>query len=342
MKLFFYPLLFVLLSTAPVFGVAITSPSSGEHVNSPFTLTASSATCSSKPVTSIGYSLDSGGTTVLRGHAYLDTKVSASVGTHTVHVKVWNSSGSVCVTDVKITVSSTSDDVATSSTSSVVPKSAVSVSNLESMGSWKASHDTGASGSASGKMSLVGSPSHSGSSRKFVTTYSHYGAERYSVTFGDNRSAQNFMWDGWVYLTSSASHINNLEMDLNQTMPNGQTVIFGMQCNSSANRWDYTENLGTASHPKGHWAHSGATCNFHKWSTSKWHHVQLEYSRTNTGHVTYKYVWLDGTRSTINKTAFCARSLGWGSSLSINFQMDGNSGSGTATMYLDSLTLYRW
>ena len=340
MKLLFYPLLFVLLSTVPVFGIAITSPSNGEHVTSPFTLTASSATCSSKPVTNIGYSLDSAGTTVFRGKAYLDTKVSASVGTHTVHVKVWNGRGSTCVTDVKIDVSSASDNVAANS--SVVPKGAVSVGNLESMGNWNASHDSATNGRASGKMSMVGSPSHSGTSRKFVTTYSHYGAERYSVTFGDNRTAQNFMWDAWVYLASSANNINNLEMDLNQTMPNGQTVIFGMQCNSSAGKWDYTENLGSARNPKGHWAHSGANCNFHNWSKSKWHHVQMEYSRTNTGKVTYKYVWLDGARSTINKTTFAARSLGWGSSLSINFQMDGSSGKGTATMYLDSLTLYRW
>jgi hypothetical protein len=262
------------------------------------------------------------------------------VGSHTVHVKAWNGDGSVCVTDVTIDVSSATDDAAADS--SVVPKSAVSVSNLETLGSWKASHDTGASGSASGKMSMVGSPSHSGSSRKFVTTYKKYGAERYSVTFGDNRSSTNFMWDGWVYLTSSANNINNLEMDLNQTMPNGQTVIFGVQCNSSAGKWDYTENLGSAKSPKGQWAHSGAACNFHNWSKSKWHHVQLEYSRTSTGHVTYEYVWLDGVRSTINKTVFAARALGWGSSLSMNFQVDGDSGSGTTTVYLDSLTLYRW
>ncbi|MES2219409.1 MAG: hypothetical protein V4587_00395 [Acidobacteriota bacterium] len=339
MKFLFYPIFFVLISTAPLFAVSITSPSSGEHVSSPFTLIASSATCSSKSVTSIGYSLDSGGTTVFAGHAYLDTKVSASVGTHTVHVKAWNSSGSVCVTDVTIDVYTATDNVAAST--SVVPSSAVSVSNLESM-SWKASHDGATSGTASGKMSLVGSPSHSGVSRKFVTTYTHYGAERYSVIFGDNRTAKNFMWDGWVYLTSSSSHINNLEMDLNQTMTNGNTVIFGIQCNSPAGRWDYTENLGTARYPKGHWAHSAAACNFHHWGTYKWHHVQMEYSRTDTGMVTYKYVWLDGKRSTIGKTVFAARSLGWGSSLSINFQMDGNSGSGTATMYLDSLKLYRW
>jgi hypothetical protein len=339
MKLLFYPLLFVLVSTAPVFGVSITSPSSGEHVSSPFTLTASSTTCSSKSVTTIGYSVDSGGTTLFKGKSYLDTKVSASVGTHTVHVKVWNSSGSVCVTDVKINVSSATDNPAAST--SVVPAAAVSVGNLESMGNWTASHDKGASGSASGKFSLVGSPSHSGVSREFVTTYKGYGAERYTVTFADDRTSTNFMWDGWVYLTSSSSHIANLEMDLNQTMPNGQTVIFGVQCDSPSGTWDYTENLGSAAHPSGHWAHSKAPCNLHNWGVGKWHHVQMEYSRTSTGRVTYQYVWLDGARSTLNVTAFAARSLGWGSSLSINFQVDGDGKSGTTTVYLDSLTLYR-
>jgi len=318
----------------------ISSPSSGEYVSSPFTLSASSATCSSQAVSSMGYSLDSGGTTMFSGKTVIDTSVSASVGSHTVHVKAWNVKGSICVADVNVHVTSATDNVATNT--SVVPTSTVSVSNLEAMSNWKASHDKATSGSASGQMSLVGSPAHSGVSRKYVTSYTHYGAERYSVTFGDNRTAKNFMWDGWVYLTSSSSQINNLEMDLNQTMPNGNTVIFGIQCDSPSGTWDYTENLGSAKYPKGHWAHSGAACNFHQWGTGKWHHVQMEYSRTDTGMVTYKYVWLDGKRSTLNKTVFAARSLGWGSSLSINFQMDGNSGSGTATMYLGSLTLYRW
>ncbi len=320
--------------------VDISSPYSGEYVSSPFTLSASAATCSSVPVSSMGYSLDSGDTDMFSGKTSIDASVSASVGSHTVHVKAWNEKGAVCVADVSIDVSSATDNPAADS--SVVPSSAVSVSNLESMSNWTASHDSGTSGSASGKISLVGSPAHSGVSRKFVTTYKGYGGERYTVTFGDNRTSTNFMWDGWIYLTSSESNIDNLEMDLNQTMPNGQTVIFGVQCDSPSGTWDYTENLGSAAKPSGHWAHSSAACNLHKWSVGKWHHVQIEYSRTSTGRVTYHYVWLDGVRSTLNKTVFAARSLGWGSSLSINFQIDGNGKSGSDTVYLDSLTLYRW
>jgi len=288
----------------------------------------------------MGYSIDNGDTTQLHGDTSINAKVSASAGTHTVHVKAWSSTGAVCTAQVSIKVTTVTDDAVANT--SIVPANAVSVSNLDSMGGWKATHDTGANGSASGSMAMVSSPSHSGSARRFISTYKNYGAMRYSIAFGDNRTSTNFMWDGWVYLTSSYTDIANLEMDLNQTMPNGQTVIFGIQCNSSAGKWDYTQNLGTAAHPKGSWTHSSAPCNLKNWGTSKWHHVQMQYSRTSTGHVTYKYVWLDGTKYTLNKTVFAARSMGWGSSFVINFQVDGKGSSGKSTIYLDNLTLYRW
>lgn len=320
--------------------VSISSPSSGQNVSSPFSLSAHASSCSSHSVSSIGYSIDSGDTTVVHGSTSIDSEVSASAGTHIVHVKAWSNTGAVCTAQVSIKVTTVTDDV--SANTSVVPSSAVKVSNLDSMSGWKATHDTGANGSASGSMSMVSSPSHSGSARKFTSTYKDYGAMRYSITFGDNRTSTNFMYDAWVYLTSSLTDIANLEMDLNQTMPNGQTVIFGIQCNSVAGKWDYTQNLGTASHPKGNWTHSSAPCSLHNWGANKWHHVQMEYSRTDTGHITYKYVWLDGTKYTLNHTVFGARSMGWGSSLVINFQVDGRGSSGSSTVYLDNLTLYRW
>lgn len=50
------------------------------------------------------------------------------------------------------------------------------------------------------------------------------------MTFGDDSESTQFMYDGWVYLASSAVDVANLEMYLNRTMHNGQTVIFGFQC----------------------------------------------------------------------------------------------------------------
>ena len=33
-------------------------------------------------------------------------------------------------------------------------------------------------------------------------------------------------------------------MDLNQTMANGQTALFGFQCDGYTSTWDYTEERG--------------------------------------------------------------------------------------------------
>jgi hypothetical protein len=321
--------------------LSISSPSTGESVSSPFSLSAYATSCKSRSVRSIGYSLDnSSNTTILRGSSSIDAKVSASAGTHTVHVKVWNDKGAVCTDAVALTVSEVTDDPAADS--SLVPSGAISVSNVEALKSWMASHDRGTNGNSSGNTNMVSSPSQNGSSRGFVTNFSANGGERYSVSFGDDTTSRNFFYDAWVYFTTSSSNIANLEMDVNQTMPNGQTVIFGVQCDGYTGTWDYTENLGTPQKPKGHWANSKAACNPRNWSTNTWHHVQMSYSRNDSGMVTYKSVYLDGVKSTLNVTVLAARALGWGTALSTNFQVDGHGSSGSSTVYLEKLTIYRW
>jgi hypothetical protein len=72
-----------------------------------------------------------------------------------------------------------------------------------------------------------------------------------------------------------------------------------------------------------------------------WHHVQISYSRNDAGMVTYKSVWLDGKEQVINATVLGARAMGWGPVLLANFQVDGR-GTGTGTIYLNDLTVYRW
>jgi hypothetical protein len=286
----------------------------------------------------MGYSLDNGDTTMVKNTSF-DEQVSASAGTHTVHVKAWGDSGAVCVTDVAIDVTSVTDNA--SSDTAVVPSNAVSVSSLQKLGGWGEAHDSGTNGHSTGSMSLVGSPVHSGSSREFVGKYTGAAGERYWISFGDNASSTNFFYDGWIYFTSSASHIANLELDLNQTMPNGDTVFMGIQCDGYTGTWDYTENLGTAAHPKGHWAHSKSACNPRSWSRDTWHHIQASYSRTSTGKITYKTIYLDGVAHTLNATVFGARAAGWGDVLMTQFQID-SVNSSTITAYLDDLTIYRW
>jgi hypothetical protein len=88
--------------------------------------------------------------------------------------------------------------------------------------------------------------------------------------------------------------------------------------------------------------HTTAKCNPRQWATNAWHHIQIEYSRDERGNVTYKAVWFDGVMQAVNATVPSAFALGWGSTLLTNFQIDGLGASGTATVYLDKLSIYRW
>ncbi len=330
------------LFAVPAFaGVTVHSPQKSETVNSPFVLDADATTCSNQAVRTMGYSIDnSSDTTLFKGSTTIDTNVSAKLGSHTLRVKAWGKQGAVCVSDVAIEVTSATDDPV--SDPSIVPSDAVSVSSIQTLTNWRATHDSATSGTSSGTMTLVGSPAHIGIPREFVSTFTSNGGLRYSVIFGDDMESTNFLYDAWVYFTDSAPAIANLEMDMNQTLSNGQTVIYGVQCDGYSGTWDYTENLGTPQKPIGHWAHAAAKCNPRSWARNTWHHVEMLYSRSSTGVVTYKTVYFDGVASAINATVPSAHAMGWGPVLLTNFQVDGLGASGSTTVYLDDLTIYRW
>ena len=331
-----YAVLFLLTAAGPVFAtVTVGSPANGADVPSPFTLSANASICSSQPVAAMGYSFDNSTDTTIVDSTSIDAQISSVTGSHTLHVKAWGSQGSSCVTDVAITV--------TLAAKVLVPSSASSISSIESLSDWIAASDsTSSTGKSSGTMSIVTSPSQNGHAREFLTKFSNAGSERYSVVFGDDETATNFFYDGWVYLNSSSGQIGNLELDMNQTMQNGETVIFGFQCDGYTSTWDYTKNAGSPKAPNDQWVHSGAYCNPRSWSRNVWHHVQIYYSRDNSGNVTYHSVWLDGTEQNINGTVNSAFALGWGPALLTNFQVDGVGASGSPVAYLDNLTVSRW
>jgi hypothetical protein len=320
--------------------VTVTNPANGAEVASPFSLSANANTCSSQSIAAMGYSLDNSADTTVVYSPSVSAQVQAASGAHTLHVKAWGNQGAVCVTDVALSVQA----VTTAVTSApAIASNAVSVSGIQTLGNWQAIADSGASGSASGVTTLGNSPSMSGNARKFATVYSNYGDERYSASFGDDTTSTNFLYDGWVYVAGSSSGVANVEMDMNQVMANRQTVIFGFQCDGWAGTWDYTANNGSPQSPVDVWLHSTASCNPREWSANTWHHVQVSYSRDSAGNVTYKSVWFDSVESVINATVPSAFALGWAPTLLTNFQVDGASAaSGSSTVYLDQLTIYRW
>jgi hypothetical protein len=323
------------LCAMPAFAnVNVISPASGSRVASPFGISASATPCSSQQVVAMGWSLDNSSSTAIVGGAVLNAQVGAGNGTHVVHFKSWGAQGAVCVTDVPVNV--------VPPAIAAVPLLSLLVGRIQTLTNWQGVSDSASGGGqAWGTTQIVGAPAASGAGRQFVSHYSNYSGERYYVSFGADTAADNFLYDAWVYLAGS-DQIGNIEMDMNQVMSNGQTVIYGVQCDGFSNTWDYTVNAGTPSKPSDQWRHSYAKCNPRNWSPYTWHHVQMLYSRDNSGNVTYKTIWFDNVENPIWITVPSSFALGWGPVLLTNFQLDGLSGSGSSTVYVDNLAVYRW
>ena len=224
---------------------------------------------------------------------------------------------------------------------SLIPASATISSNLEAHSNWQWNHDPGTPGSSSGTSSYgVSSPSINGASRIFALNYSAHGGEIYHLSFGLDPNATHFVYESYIYI-ADPTQIQNIEMDMNHVMANGQTVILGTQCANGSKSWEFTKvaNGGT------HWYASNIPCDPRSWTANSWHHVQIASHHDSKGTATYDWVSVDGTVTNFqNATGPSALSLGWQlGDLLINFQLDGyNKTSGAITVYTNKMAMYRW
>jgi hypothetical protein len=222
-----------------------------------------------------------------------------------------------------------------------IPSYANSSGDLSGASNWTWSHDSGTPGEAVGSSEYpVASPSLDQQSREFYMSYANKGGERFSLTFGQDPTATHFVYDTYVYLVDPAQ-LSNLEMDVNQVMSDGKTVIYAFQCSSYSGTWEFS----TIAKNRPHWHSSGLPCSPETWAANSWHHVQIASHRSSTGVVTYDWVNLDGTYNALNNaTGNGAIDLHWAPGiLNLNFQLDGaGEYSSSVQIYADELTIYYW
>ena len=343
---------FVLPSSASAANITVASPVSGTTVSSPVWVRAHNVGCNGLTPSAFGYSVDNS-STLVKGVTVndIDTKAALSAGSHTIHYKAWTSGGVCPVISTTFKVAgggstssgSTSGGGTSSSSGSAVyslPSYAVPSANLDGIGGWSAEHDSGTPGSSKGSMAYPAKTPSYDDAREFYMTYSHYGGERWHVSFGNNPTSMNFVLDTYVYVVNP-SQMANLELDLNQVMSNGETVIYGTQCSRYSKTWEYAYQSGG----KPHWKSSGIGCNPLTWAAKTWHHIQVGYHRNSSGVVTHDWVNFDGAHHVFSgTTSSSALKLGWAKgTLLVNYQVDGqNSGSGSVTSYIHKMTFYHW
>lgn len=339
----------MLCQQASASNITAANPVSGTTVSSPVWVRAHNVGCNGLAPTAFGYSIDNSSTLVRGATAYdIDTRAAISVGTHTIHYKAYTASGTCAVVSTTFKVAggstsggSTSDSSTPSSTGSAsyaLPSYAVTSGDIDGIRGWSGEHDAGTPGSARGSMEYPARAPSYGDARKLYMTYSHHGGERWHVSFAKNATSTHFVLDTYVYIVNP-SQVANLEIDLNQVLSNGATVIFGTQCSKYSGTWEFTET------PLPHWKSSHIPCNPMHWTANTWHHIQVGYHRNSTGVVTHDWVNFDSTHTVFkNATSNSARWMGWSrGTLLVNVQVDGASkGSGSVTLYIHKMTFYHW
>src|ERR1700733_1588681 len=224
--------------------------------------------------------------------------------------------------------------------SSRIPSNAISSGVLDGSPNWEWQHDPGTPGNSQGSSVYPATGlSSDNAAREYYMTYSGRSGELFHLSFGKDLNATHFVYDAYVYV-NDPSQLANLEMDMNDVMPDGRTVILGTQCSSYSKSWENTYYSAGF-----HWHPSNIPCNPETWSAKTWHHIQIATQRDGNGVATYDWVNVDGVYSDFqNATVNSAESLGWAlGDLLINFQIDGSSaGSGSNTLYTDKLQVWRW
>lgn len=324
--------------------ITVASPVNGTSVTSPIWVRAHNVGCDGLAPTAFGYSVDNSGTLV-RGVTSYDidaTNVGIASGTHTIHFKAWTSKGICPVVNTTFTVkggsgSAASGDASASATVTSIPANAINSGNLDGK-AWISQHDTGTPGSSKGSTVFPANTPSYDSAREFYMTFSGSGGERWHISFANDASPTHFVYDTYIYVTDP-SKLGNVELDMNQVMSNGKTVIYGTQCSTYTKTWEYTYQSGD----NFHWKSSNIGCNPKSWAANSWHHIQIASHRDSSGNVTYDWVNFDGGHYVFkNATVNSAKSLGWAKgTLLINYQLDG-AGSGSITSYIHNMTIYRW
>jgi hypothetical protein len=171
--------------------------------------------------------------------------------------------------------------------------------------------------------------------------YTGAGGVRWAISFAKDAAATNFVYDTDV-LSPDWTHVAALELDTNQVKANGKTDILGTQCSSYSKTWEVTLINPSTGH--WHWVPTNVACNPLKWAPGVTHHIRIFGTIDASDISTYTGVELDGVYSAFSgATGSTAEALGWGvGTVLTNLQIDGLGQSGSATVYADKLTIYRW
>jgi hypothetical protein len=356
--------------------VAVTAPTEGDTLYSPFTLTAAAPTCNGQTTSSMAYSTDNNGDSSPFNGGSINTAASTSglaTGWHTLRVKAWGSGGNYCETDVQFNVPP-SNGITPPSTAVDLPQLEQNppyTGNYSNCGGatdpiyneWQTQPDC----NTPGQLNNVGTttigyapavPTYAGNfspaeweSREFsLTPAAAGGGVRWVDPAGKDDSATHFIYDIWVYFPTQTDldNLQELEMDVNHivNVPSNLFYELSVQCSTSAGFWQYSNYVNG----QDKWENTDQPCTINSLLTpGEWYHIQIESEHGTNGatNMQYDYVAVNGNviPLTCGGNAYTGTAQpvsNWESTIGPNFQMDGVSDGGVVNVYTDAFNIFYW
>ncbi len=332
-------LLTVLPAQGIASGVTVGSPANGTHVASPVLLRAFNTGCNGREATAFTYTVDES-SKLVPGESVHDidvTRLPLAEGEHTIHFRSWTSEGECPEETTKFTVASAKEP----STQPAIPPNAVSSGDMDGSPNWQEDHDGGTPGKSKGSTTYPAKTPLYRDAREFYMTYTDQAGERWSTKVARDANATHFVLDLYVLLPNP-SQAKNVEMDIDQVVASGATVILSTQCSGEIGRWEFGDSVGRHDH----WKSTPIKCDPADWSANTWHHIQIgEHHAVNSDMVTHDWITIDGVYTPLeDATLESGHFLDWGAGdTNTQFQIEGAStGKGSVTAYVHKLTVYRW
>jgi hypothetical protein len=195
---------------------------------------------------------------------------------------------------------------------------------------WVSAHDADSAGGTSSTGTTQYIDAVEG--RNFHVEYQgQYSGHRFSLWCIDDADSLHWCYDLEVRL-SDPSEVHNVELDVNQVIADGRTVIFDCQCIPTGWEVDCWQSTRAKGSPQ-------------QWGNNVWHHVRIFWSRSADGDVTnWHGVEFDGVwRNFAYPPGNQALELGWDERrIVINFQLGSAKDSGVMDAYARNVQVWRW
>src|SRR3954470_9296382 len=263
------------------------------------------------------------------------TSLSIPAGAH--RITVVANDGTVVKAYTNFTVGS-----GTSTSSSSVPSTAVTTTNIDEKAGWTSCDVCAGPGGAGSVVAhtfslLQADPSRDGNSAKFHLgdgTEVRYATALWWQYAPANDASSHFIYDLYFYLKDPAAS-QALEFDVNQTRKADSTkYIFGTECDfRGSHMWRVYDNLNKK------WTSTGIACNVT--TAYEWHHLVWEFARTSTGPQ-FVSLTLDGVKHYVNMQMQKNPNTASSTLLNVAVQLDGNSVTKPYDAWVDSISITQW